>query len=122
MAAPQVAATKMNRNGFANCIVDPPGAWHAPCHGKRTSEATGGCEDAGQRAASVLSCEGRDYQLLTRASGAWQSAVPSSTSKASYQGSMLRTVSARYAPGACTSPITRARSAGSRILVRQACP
>lgn len=60
------------------------------------------------------------HHTLTRLSGARYSFWPSFTSNAGYQASMLRTVSARNWPGACTSVSSELRSACSRLLLRQA--
>ena len=59
------------------------------------------------------------YQTFTRFSGARYSLSPGFTSNAAYQASRLRTVSARYWPGAWPSVAMRARSAASRIFDAQ---
>src|ERR1019366_4184480 len=62
------------------------------------------------------------YQMRTRSGAARYSFSPGCTLKAAYQPSILRTVAARYSPGACGSVITSWRSAASRVFDPQFWP
>src|SRR5690242_7756862 len=59
-----------------------------------------------------------DHQTRTRFSGGRASFCVGWTPKAAYHASMLRTVWARYMPGACTSVSRARRRAASRYFDR----
>jgi len=70
---------------------DSVGATQRPDEHGAPDSAEGGCPTC----VSLLTA----YQILTRSAGARYNFSPASTSNAAYQGSRLRTSSARYWPG-----------------------